>query len=148
MKLEVVFTAEQVEALTNAFEAKAPAAEKTENFWDEIEFFKPIEFRCKCSGKYCNGDTAEAKESLVRALDGLRKTAGKPIIISSGVRCPVHNSNVGGVYNSWHLTGNAADFTITGMTAAAAMALVKQCGIKCREMYAIDGNYVHITVKE
>lgn len=148
MKLEDVFTTEQVEALTSAFEAKATAAETTGNFWDEIEYFKPIEFRCKCGGKYCKGDTAEAKETLVRALDGLRKTAGKPIIISSGVRCAAHNSNVGGVYNSWHLTGNAADFTISGLTAATAMALVKQCGIKCSEMYAIDGYYVHITVKE
>lgn len=42
-------------------------------------------------------------------LDPLREAYGKPIIVSSGYRCPQLNKAVGGVANSQHRTGQAAD---------------------------------------
>ena len=42
-------------------------------------------------------------------LEPLRAYAGEPVTISSGYRCPELNRRVGGVRNSQHLTGNAAD---------------------------------------
>jgi len=42
-------------------------------------------------------------------LDPLREAWGKPIIVSSGYRCPKLNTAVGGVKNSQHTTGEAAD---------------------------------------
>ncbi len=42
-------------------------------------------------------------------LDPLREAYGKPIIVNSGYRCPKLNKAVGGVANSQHLTGQAAD---------------------------------------
>lgn len=45
-------------------------------------------------------------------LDPLRKLFGKPIIITSGFRCPQLNKVVGGVANSWHMQGNAADIRV------------------------------------
>jgi len=47
-------------------------------------------------------------------LEPLRKAMGKPIIISSGFRCEKLNKAVGGVYNSQHLKGQAADIDIQG----------------------------------
>jgi zinc D-Ala-D-Ala carboxypeptidase len=52
------------------------------------------------------GATAELME-LVRSACG-----GKPVLISSGYRCPELNNAVGGTSNSAHLYGCAADFTI------------------------------------
>ena len=50
---------------------------------------------------------------MVRTVDEIRRRLGVPVTIvesgGSGVRCPIHNANVGGVSNSNHLTGNAAD---------------------------------------
>lgn len=95
---------------------KAEAAEKapeTGTFWDEIEFFDREEFRCQCKGKYCNGFPVEPDETMVRTVDEIRRRLGIPISIvdagGSGVRCPQHNANVGGVANSEHLYGRAAD---------------------------------------
>ena len=47
-------------------------------------------------------------------LEPLRVAMGKPINISSGFRCPQLNKAVGGVYNSQHLKGQAADIDIQG----------------------------------
>lgn len=90
-----------------------PAKDETGTFWDEIEYFGREEFRCQCKGKYCNGFPVEPQEKMVRTVDEIRRRLGVPVTIvesgGSGVRCPVHNANVGGVANSNHLTGNAAD---------------------------------------
>lgn len=44
-------------------------------------------------------------------LDPLREAWGKPIIVTSGYRCPELNKAVGGVPSSMHLEGRAADIT-------------------------------------
>ena len=80
----------------------------TGTVWDEIKYFKKSEFACKC-GKYCNGYPAEIDMNMVKIADEIRNRIGKPIQINSGIRCKTHNANVGGVSNSQHLYGNAAD---------------------------------------
>ena len=75
---------------------------------DEIKYFKKKEFACKC-GKYCNGYPAEIDMNMVKIADKIREKIGKPITINSGLRCKTHNANVGGVSNSQHLLGKAAD---------------------------------------
>ena len=47
-------------------------------------------------------------------LEPLREAMGEPIKIGSGYRCPQLNRAVGGVANSQHLTGQAADLCIDG----------------------------------
>lgn len=85
----------------------------TGTFWDDSEFFNREEFRCQCKGKYCNGFPEEPEEELVRVCNEIRRRLGVPVEIvtagGSGVRCLVHNANVGGVANSNHLYGKAAD---------------------------------------
>lgn len=50
--------------------------------------------------------------SLVdNVLEPARERLGKPIVVNSGFRCPVHNAAVGGVANSQHMKGEAADIT-------------------------------------
>lgn len=50
----------------------------------------------------------------VAVLEPLRQWFGAPITIGSGYRCPRLNAIVGGVSNSQHLTGQAADLCIDG----------------------------------
>lgn len=63
--------------------------------------------------KIWNGATVEQEENLralaENVLDPLRLFYGKPIRISSGFRNAAVNKAVGGVANSQHLRGEAAD---------------------------------------
>lgn len=43
------------------------------------------------------------------ALEPLRVKFSRPILVNSGYRCPQVNKGVGGVSNSYHLYGRAAD---------------------------------------
>lgn len=54
-------------------------------------------------------------------LDPLRRLYGKPIIITSGYRCQKLNDLVGGVSNSWHTKGNAADIHVASLTEATKL---------------------------
>ena len=90
-------------------EESSAAAPKTGTFWDEIEYFTRAEFRCQCGGKYCNGFPAEPAEETVRMADEIRRRAGVPLNVNSGLRCQQHNAAVGGVANSLHRTGQAVD---------------------------------------
>lgn len=49
------------------------------------------------------------QEQLYTLLDLIREEFGKPIIVNSGYRSPAHNMKVGGVPNSYHVLGMAAD---------------------------------------
>ena len=43
--------------------------------------------------------------------DEIRRRAGVPLNVNSGVRCKRHNAEVGGVSNSLHTTGQAVDLS-------------------------------------
>lgn len=65
--------------------------------------FKRSEFACKCG---CGFDDIDPK--LVALIQTIRDEVG-PIKISSGCRCVEHNKKIGGVPNSFHTKGKAAD---------------------------------------
>nr|DAH33249.1 MAG TPA: peptidase [Caudoviricetes sp.] len=95
---------------------------KTGTFWGDIQYFRRAEFRCQCGGKFCNGFPAEPVEETVRLADEIRRRAGVPLKVNSGVRCTRHNAdpNVGGVWNSLHLTGQAIDLAPIGGNISVA----------------------------
>ena len=53
---------------------------------------------------------------LPEYLQKARDHFGKPMIITSGYRTTAHNAKVGGVSNSQHVFGNAADVYIHGVS--------------------------------
>ena len=60
--------------------------------------------------------TEEVVENLralcLEVLQPLRDHLGKPVVVSSGYRCKDLNKKVGGVENSQHLKGEAADIKV------------------------------------
>lgn len=124
----------------------APASGQASGFWGDIRFFSREEFRCKCGGKFCGGFPAEPEEGLVRLAERVREHFGNPITVSSGVRCPTHNANVGGVANSRHLSGKAMDFRVSGNGAEKVLSFVL-AQPEIRYAYAIDQNFIHMDVE-
>ncbi len=87
------------------------------------EHFNDAEFACRCCG------TVRVNIFLISMLEQLRANLGnKPIIITSGYRCPKHNQQVKGVSNSQHLYGNAADIVVSGITPGAVAAAAQKLG--------------------
>lgn len=86
-----------------------------------IKYFSLSEFLKSETAKRLgidNTPTFEVVDNLNKLadyLDVIREKVGKPIIISSGFRCPVLNKAVGGVSNSQHLKGLAADVVCADM---------------------------------
>lgn len=121
-------------------------SDQSGSFWDEIEYFKREEFRCKCGGKYCNGFPAEPKEQLVRIANQLRKNLGVPITIVSGLRCPTWNQIQGGVADSQHQCGEAADIYCSGISQLRVETELDKIG-GVRYHYPITGSSnVHFDV--
>ena len=87
----------------------------------KIKYFKLSEFINSATAKRLNIDnmpTFEIVDNLNRLadyLDSIREKLGKPISVSSGYRCPVLNKAVGGVANSQHQKGLAADLVCADM---------------------------------
>ena len=97
----------------------------TGTVWDEIKYFKKQKFPCKC-GKYCDGYPSEIDMDMVKIADKIRAKIGKPITINSGLRCKTHNANVGGVSNSQHLLGKAADLGCPAGCTPTQMASIAE----------------------
>lgn len=95
------------------------------NLTIKSEFFKLEEFTKSATAERLqinNNPSAEIISNIQYGvqmiLDPLRKSYGKPIKITSGYRCARLNSAVGGVSNSWHMKGNAADLHVSNRAEA------------------------------
>lgn len=87
----------------------------------KIKYFSLSEFLNSATAKRLgidNTPTFEVVDNLNKLadyLDVIREKVGKPILISSGFRCPALNKAVGGVSNSQHQKGLAADVVCADM---------------------------------
>ena len=77
--------------------------------------------RLKIDNTPSDGILRNLQYGVNMVLDPLRRIHQKPIIITSGYRCEKLNKAVGGVPNSWHTKGNAADIHIRDEEEARAI---------------------------
>lgn len=99
----------------------------TDNDWKNSKYFKKEEFKCECGGKYCDGyNNHGVTKKLVTDMNKIRERFGKPITITSGVRCQRYNDNlVGSIKNSKHISGNACDFYFLGINTSEVINYCK-----------------------
>lgn len=84
-----------------------------------VSCFTDKEFACKCGCGFCKPDAR-----LIATLNKIRETLGKPVNVTSGCRCPKHNAKVGGVKDSNHTHGTAADIQCQGMTSTVVWGTI------------------------
>lgn len=75
--------------------------------------FKVKEFACKDGS-----EKILISAELVEVLQKIRTHFGKPVNINSAYRTEAYNKKVGGVANSQHLYGTAADIVVSGVKAS------------------------------
>ena len=109
-----------------------------------MEYFSIDEFRCKHCGELPDGGINQV---LLDKLDDMRGRIGMPIIISCGYRCPEHNAEVGGVENSQHIYGNAADIYVDGLSVDELANYCVDEGFDGIGRY-YDSGFVHTDVRD
>lgn len=72
----------------------------------DTEHFNVSEFTCKCG---CGFNIIDQR--VINMAETIRQALGVPVRVNSGCRCEKHNAKVGGVKNSKHTKGFAADLS-------------------------------------
>jgi len=112
------------------------------------EHFNMFEFSCECIWEggpgYCDGFPVQPHPTLILKLEEVRQEAGIPMGISSGIRCTQLNADVGGVPDSYHKLGRAADvpvYSANGISVSALAAIGRKHGLKTIEYQ--EQSFVH-----
>ncbi|GEM_PF-833006 len=99
-------------------------------------YFSLNEFECPCCKRVM------IDERLLEKLEALRILWGKPLIITSGYRCESYNKEIGGVPNSLHMRGQAADLAIPEREQGRFLTLSKLVGL--RVIPYPSRNFIHV----
>ena len=78
-------------------------------------------------------------------LEPLRMRVRTPIVVSSGFRSVSVNRRIGGSSKSQHCKGEAADFTIPGMSVADIVALTRTMRLPYDQLIDEFGQWVHVS---
>lgn len=82
-----------------------------------VKDFEPEEFKCECGGRYCTGYPTYMRQVELKNLQKIRNHFGKPMKVTSGMRCRAYNNSLrGSIPNSKHMSGLATDYYIAGVT--------------------------------
>lgn len=104
--------------------------------------FKVSEFSCKDGS-----DAVLVAPKLVMVLQTIRSYFGKGVIINSAYRTPSYNKSVGGVEDSQHCYGTAADIRISGVKPSEIYKYADDIMPDWGGIGLYDG-FVHIDVRE
>ncbi len=126
--------------------------------WGELNF-KPHEFACQhCpKNKNCNGhDDNIMDEKFIKALQEIRTSYGRSMVISSGYRCAAHpvearKINRGGKPGS-HYSGKAADIRCSGTEALTLLKVIMQypkiTGVGIQQTGPHSKRFIHVDTLE
>ena len=102
--------------------------------------FNLSEFACPC----CKRVMLHPK--LLGKLVELRKILERPLYITSGYRCPKYNQKIGGVTNSYHCIGLAADIQVRDISLLELLEICENIGFNGIGFYE-KKNFLHLDVR-
>ena len=102
--------------------------------------FNLSEFACPC----CNLVMLHPK--LLAKLGELRNTLERPVYVTSGYRCFKHNQKVGGVVNSYHCIGLAADIKLKDINLITLLEICENIDFNGIGFYE-KKNFLHLDVR-
>lgn len=103
-----------------------------------INEFAQKDYRC---------DKILIESELIEVLEDVRTHFNRPVIITSGYRTPEYNEKIGGVKNSQHTKGTAADIKVEMVLASEVQNYLSK---KYPNKYGIGRyrNFTHIDVRK
>jgi len=109
---------------------------------DLSEHFSKSELACRCCGQL------KIENGLVAALEQLRTLAGEEVVVHDAYRCTTHNQEVGGVTDSEHTHGMAADVSIPGLSLQQMYELALQVPTFLNGGIGVyDGGFLHVDIR-
>ena len=109
-------------------------------------------------GKLAHGETGPAllppsvdvlrnAIALGHLLDRLRERVRRPVKVTSWYRDPVYNKAVGGVWNSLHVTGAAADVQVRGISPRDVARVIYEDELGPRTGVGVYPTFTHIDIR-
>ena len=83
---------------------------------------------------------------LAALLEGVRALLGKPILVNSAFRSQEVNRGVGGSAKSQHVTGQAADFRVAGMSPREVVQAIRQSALAYDQVIEEFGRWTHLSI--
>jgi uncharacterized protein YcbK (DUF882 family) len=119
---------------------------------DLSDHFSRSEFACSCGCGY-GTRPGDVSEELLHLLERMRDELGEPIYITSGCRCIDHNAACGGIVDSAHTRGTAADIKCSGganrrkrLSGANRRKLVDTAVMHFASGIGVAKTFVHVDV--
>ena len=113
---------------------------KTKNFNPETD----IKLLCTCGHKNC--DKRSVKQSVLNRLQVLRSTVNRPLIITSGGRCPNHPNEIHRVIPADHQKGLGVDIAvINGLERGEIVRAGIECGFNA---IGVAATFVHLGFRD
>ena len=103
--------------------------------------FTSLELGCQCG---CNKVPLDI---LINKLQTLRDLCGFPLRINSGYRCVAHNKSIGGVSDSQHVQGTAADIDISKFNGEQKYKLIKTALSLGFTGIGVYDTFIHLDVR-
>ena len=104
------------------------------------KYFKLDEFACPCCKKVM------LHPKLLSKLVELRNILERPVMVTSGYRCPKYNQEVGGVISSYHCIGLAADVTVKDIDLLVLLEICENLDFDGIGFYEKKG-FLHLDVR-
>ncbi len=103
-------------------------------------YFNLSEFACPCCKKIM------LHPKLLVKLIELRNVLERPVYITSGYRCFKYNQEVGGIVNSYHCIGLAADIKVKDINLITLLEICENIDFNGIGFYE-NKNFLHLDVR-
>lgn len=93
-----------------------------------------------------DAEIAALRTLCIEVLEPVRKHFDRPVIVSSGYRSPTVNRAIGGSSSSQHCKGEAADFTVPGVSVLD-LAQWMHRNLNYDQLIYEFGSWVHVSYR-
>ncbi len=89
---------------------------------------------------------ANLRRLCVEILEPMREWAARPVVVSSGYRCPIVNDAIGSKITSAHIDGRAADLTVPGLPLLEVFDQILRADWPVDQVILEYATWIHVAI--